>query len=142
VDRISKELRRRQLNSELSTKPEVTKEVLHPCVKCGACCATFRVAFYWREAESQQHDNAVPQGYWNELTPTQRCMTGTDSKHHPKCKALNGKIGEKAICTIYENRPTPCRQFQASYENGVQNERCDSARAKHGLKALTKQDWR
>jgi uncharacterized protein len=116
-------------------------EELHPCVKCGACCASFRVAFYWREAESKDHKSAVPEGYWHELSPLQRGMNGTDNKHHPKCCALKGRIGEKAYCTIYNNRPTPCRTFEASYENGVANERCDLARQKHGLKPLCKMDW-
>lgn len=68
-------------------------------------------------------------------------MRGTNDKHHPKCQALNGRIGKDAKCSIYEKRPTPCREFRASYEEGHQNRRCDEARAKHGLRPLTPQDW-
>ena len=25
----------------------------NPCLDCGACCASFRVSFYWSEAEAR-----------------------------------------------------------------------------------------
>lgn len=108
----------------------------HPCLSCGACCAFFRVAFYWIEAEAGS-EYSVPINLTEDLDARQRCMKGTNSKHSPKCIALKGKIGQKASCSIYENRPTPCRRFTASYENGVREPRCDEARAKHGLSPLT-----
>jgi uncharacterized protein len=114
---------------------------IHPCQNCGACCAFFRVSFYWREAEKMDSDHPVPAEYWLDATPQARVLKGTDGKHNPKCIALKGRIGEFVACEIYENRPTPCRNFQASYEDGEHNERCDQARAKHGLKPLTKQDF-
>lgn len=115
--------------------------LVHPCQNCGACCASFRVSFYWREAERNDAINPVPQGFWDESTPQERAMKGTSNKHHPKCIALKGRIGEFVNCEIYANRPTPCRKFQASYENGEHQPRCDDAREKHGLKPLQKQDW-
>lgn len=24
----------------------------HPCLRCGACCASFRVAFHWSETDA------------------------------------------------------------------------------------------
>lgn len=108
----------------------------HPCLSCGACCAFFRVAFYWIEAEPGSEYN-VPLHMVEDLDLRQRCMKGTEHKHSPKCIALKGKIGERALCSIYENRPSPCRKFTASYENGVNEPRCDEARAKHGLAPLT-----
>lgn len=114
----------------------------HPCLTCGACCASFRVAFYWREAESKDCKNAVPADSFEDLDGMSRCMKGTNDKHHPKCVALTGTIGKDAHCTIYENRPSPCRKFEASYEDGTQNIRCDEARAKHGLRPLKLIDWK
>ena len=114
---------------------------LHPCQKCGACCASFRVSFYWREAESKEQNNAVPQGHWVDTTSQLRSMKGTDVKHSPKCVALKGRIGHFVNCEIYENRPSPCRRFKASYEDGQNVPRCDEAREKHGLRPLCKQDW-
>ncbi|MBK9322046.1 MAG: YkgJ family cysteine cluster protein [Bdellovibrionaceae bacterium] len=112
----------------------------HPCLGCGACCAHFRVAFYWRESE--------PDGVWKvppehvtELDSVHRCMKGTEVKHNPKCVGLTGRIGKNAHCTIYENRPTPCRTFIASYEDGKHNPRCDEARRSHGLLPLSRKDY-
>lgn len=116
-------------------------EKLHPCLQCGACCAYFRVEFYWREANKEDTENAVPIELVEELTPQSRCMKGTNSKHGNRCVALKGKIGTHAYCGIYENRSSVCRRFEASYENGSHNVRCDEARAKHGLKALNREEW-
>lgn len=119
----------------------VQSENLHPCQKCGACCASFRVSFYWIEAEPYI-ENSVPQTFIEDLDLSTRCMSGTNKKHQPKCSALHGRVGLLANCSIYQNRPSPCRNFKASYEDGFQQIRCDQARAKHGLKALTKTDWK
>ena len=119
-------------------------EWIHPCQKCGACCASYRVSFYWREAESTDREHPVPAGYWEENYPGNgryRIMKGTNQNHKIKCIALQGRVGEYVSCSIYMNRPTPCDQFKASYEDGLHKPRCDEARAKHGLKPLTKSDW-
>jgi Fe-S-cluster containining protein len=62
-------------------------------------------------------------------------MAGTE-KSWPRCVALDGQVGECVRCTIYEKRPSPCRDFAPSWQNGVRNERCDAARAAHGLPPL------
>jgi Fe-S-cluster containining protein len=113
----------------------------NPCVNCGACCAHFRVQFYWREANAADHSPNVPSGFFEELTSVLRCMSGTNDKHRPQCRGLQGKIGRDAKCGIYLSRPTPCRDFRASYADGRRHERCDQARARHGLKALSPADW-
>lgn len=114
---------------------------IHPCQSCGACCAFFRVLFYWREAERGDSDRPVPAAYWGEAGDRTRVLKGTEDKHSPKCIALRGRIGDFVTCEIYDSRPSPCRNFQASYEAGEHNQRCDDARAGHGLKPLTKQDF-
>jgi len=98
------------------------------------------VAFYWREAE--------PDGIWKvpvqhtvDLDSVYRCMKGTEVKHQNKCVALKGRIGKDAHCSMYQNRPTPCRNFAASYEDGTHNPRCDEARKHHGLKPLGREDY-
>ena len=112
----------------------------HPCLRCGACCAFFRVEFYWREANQEDTPKAVPIDLVEDLTSQTRCMKGTSKKHNPTCVALKGNIGEFAYCSIYENRSSVCRKFAASYENGEPNFRCDEARKKHGLKILRRED--
>jgi hypothetical protein len=64
-------------------------------------------------------------------------MRGTD-RNPPRCIALAGRIGESVGCTIYEQRASPCRDFQASWVDGRHNERCDRARAAHGLPPLSR----
>jgi Fe-S-cluster containining protein len=112
----------------------------NPCQNCGACCSYFQVAFYWREAEPADSPHPVPLSLTEELSETKRVMKGTSDRHSPRCCALKGEVGSKVACTIYGNRPTPCRNFQASYENGVHNPRCDQARLAHGLKPLRAPD--
>ncbi len=69
----------------------------NPCVSCGACCAHFRVQFYWREANPADTDNAVPGHLFEELTPQHRCMKGTAKKHHPKCEGLKGGLAKMRV---------------------------------------------
>lgn len=102
------------------------------CLTCGACCASYRVSFYWGEA------TGAPEGYVpSELTesfhPHLLCMQGTNQKN-PRCVALEGEVGQQVSCSIYANRPSPCREFDMSV-NGS-NPYCDKARAKYGLSQL------
>lgn len=106
----------------------------NPCTTCGACCAYFRVSFYWAEAESS--GGIVPQYLTEQITPFMSCMQGTNQKQNTRCAALDGNIGECVSCSIYTQRPTPCREFEQSWHNGIYNEACDRARAAHGLPPL------
>ncbi|MBN1287107.1 MAG: YkgJ family cysteine cluster protein, partial [Anaerolineae bacterium] len=51
----------------------------NPCLHCGACCAHYRVSFYWGEAGPLQ-SNAVPPELTEEVTDFRRCMKGTNQK--------------------------------------------------------------
>lgn len=108
-----------------------------PCLTCGACCASFRVSF-----DSSQLDceigGYVPEGLAQRESEHLCRMRGTDY-NPPRCAALQGKIGEKVFCAIYEFRPDPCREFAQHGSFGVLNAACNSARARHGLPALTSQ---
>lgn len=64
-------------------------------------------------------------------------MSGTNQKQS-RCVALEGTPGESARCSIYEGRPSPCREFAMSGEDGQVNEACDRARARYGLAPLYK----
>ena len=48
----------------------------NPCMTCGACCAYFRVSFYW--AEASDGGGTVPVDLTEPLTPFLRCMRGTN----------------------------------------------------------------
>lgn len=84
---------------------------INPCMTCGACCAYFRVSFYWAEADDA--GGLVPSALTEPLTPFLRCMSGTNQRQS-RCAALSGDIGDAVHCTIYENRPSPCREFAMS----------------------------
>lgn len=116
-------------------------QTMHPCLSCGACCAFFRVSFWAHEMHGTNHPWRVPTELVENPQGVLVSLKGTTRKNRPACYALTGKIGEKASCKIYENRPSPCRDFTASYENGYKNPRCDEARAAHGLRPLNKSDY-
>ena len=99
----------------------------NPCLSCGACCATFRVSFYWSEGSS------LPEGMSQQLTPLLSCMSGTHSRT-PRCVALQGRIGGPIQCGIYAQRPSPCRELQTG------DDKCQRARARHGLAPLPARD--
>lgn len=51
---------------------------INPCMTCGACCAYFRVSFYWAEADDA--GGTVPSALTEPLTPFLRCMSGTNQR--------------------------------------------------------------
>ena len=99
----------------------------HPCLACGACCASFRVDFSVHE--SQEQGGRVPAGLVEEVTDFTCRMRGTDWAR-PRCAALVGQVGVQASCGIYEWRPSPCREFAAG------SDACNRVRQRHGLPVL------
>ena len=105
----------------------------NPCVRCGACCASFRVDFAREELMSE--GGAVPDGLAVVVTGHTCRMRGTDHAS-PRCGALTGRVGVDARCGIYEWRPSPCREFGMLAPLGRGDEACNRARARHGLPPL------
>lgn len=102
-------------------------ETPHPCLTCGACCASFRVDFSIHELDEM--GGRVPAGLAVEVNGSTCRMRGTD--HVPaRCAALTGRVGARPACGIYEWRPAPCREFEAG------SQACDTARARHGMAPL------
>ncbi len=112
----------------------------NPCLACGACCAYFRASFYWAEGDDAT-PGGVPVALTEKLTPVMRVMRGTNQPQ-PRCIALEGDIGRAVRCTIHPQRASVCRDFPAAWESGEPHDRCDAARARHGLPPLTPDDWR
>ncbi|PTD95251.1 YkgJ family cysteine cluster protein [Pseudothauera lacus] len=106
----------------------------NPCISCGICCTHFRISFYWAEADDAP-GGFVPAHLTEKLTPHLRCMQGSNSLPR-RCVGLSGTVGEAVACTIYANRPTPCREFPVYLEDGSANPRCDELRATIGLPPL------
>lgn len=94
-----------------------------PCQQCGACCAAFRVSFYWAEAPD------LAESLVEQLSPARACMRGTNQAT-PHCNALQGRVGRKVSCSVYAQRPSPCREVEPG------DDKCRRARAVHGLLPL------
>ena len=102
-----------------------------PCQSCGACCAAFRVDFHPAELTGGAFawGEGVPPALTVPVTAQLVRMAGTDASP-PRCVALQGEIGVAVACTIYDERPSPCREFD------VEHPACDRARRLHGLPPL------
>ncbi len=97
------------------------------CQRCGACCASFRVSFYWAEADDAP-GGTVPVALTRQVHAQLRCMAGTESSP-ARCVALAGEVGDRVSCRIYAQRSSSCRELQPG------SEKCLQARAAHGLAA-------
>lgn len=118
----------------------------NPCIQCGACCAFFRVSFFWEEANPEDPES-VPYELTESLDGLMQCMKGTNQPH-PQCVALSGEIGEKVGCIIYDRRSSVCREFglhetvQGIKVNGIDLVRCNQARKAWNLPPLTRSELR
>jgi hypothetical protein len=98
------------------------------CQQCGACCASYRVSFYWAETD-EAPGGRVPASLTEKLDPYQACMRGTIGEPI-RCIALSGMVGESVKCNIYEWRPSPCHDLLAGSDG------CNRARIRWGLEPL------
>ncbi len=101
---------------------------LHPCQTCGACCATFRVSFYWAEANDAP-GGSVPVALTAAVSPHLRCMQGTQTQP-VRCVALEGEVGQWVSCGIYSQRSSTCKEV------ALGDAQCVKARLAHGLPAV------
>jgi hypothetical protein len=92
------------------------------------------VAFHWMET-SEAKAGGVPVELTEAVDLHRVAMKGTLSKP-VRCVALEGEIGCQVSCTIHPRRSSACREFPASWEDGVHHLDCDRARASFGLPPL------
>ena len=104
------------------------------CLSCGACCAAFRVDFHCSDLATAEQPG-VPLALTVPVTASLLRMRGTDEAP-PRCIALDGVVGQAVRCTIYEQRPGPCRDFAPYAPLGVGDDACDRARRRFGLAPL------
>lgn len=103
----------------MSEHPEDKKNI---CISCGACCAAYRVTFYWSEAM----ELGLGETYSEKFNSWRLCMSGT--RREPiRCRALQGVVGREVLCVVYPRRPSPCREIQPG------DEKCNKARIRYGL---------
>ncbi|MCE1175679.1 MAG: YkgJ family cysteine cluster protein [Burkholderiales bacterium] len=103
----------------------------NPCIRCGACCAYFRVSFYWGET-SVHPDGSVPIDLTEPVNPYYVAMRGTNQAKK-RCVALAGEVGQEVSCTIYAARSSSCHECQAG------DERCNRARRAWGMAEIDAQ---
>jgi len=94
----------------------------NPCLTCGACCAHFRIVLH-REEVDVSPGGYVPLKLTNRLNEHSFCMKGTDI-YPPRCIALEGEVGQKVRCGIYDARPQVCREFNEYELDGTPNPSC------------------
>ncbi len=99
----------------------------NPCAGCGACCRHFRVSFYHGELDTQP-GGCVPAELTTWITPFRACMKGTEAGAG-RCVALQ----DDGRCSIYEHRPSVCREFPVFMEDGSMNPECLRLRAMYGV---------
>jgi len=100
----------------------------NPCQTCGACCANFRVSFYWGEADDAP-GGIVPAQLTEKISPQLRCMKGTASKP-VRCVALEGEVGKRVSCSILSAASVPLPRIRrAGSGRFTQSALCGVARA-------------
>jgi hypothetical protein len=103
----------------------------YDCRACGACCVNL------------PSNVAEGFGFWVEIAAGDRILRrralarlvvrDPDGVPHlrlapdGRCAALRGAPGREVRCTIYADRPTPCRRVQPG------DRLCEQYRAEHGL---------
>lgn len=98
----------------------------NPCLSCGAF------------SECVSSGGVVPDALSVQVGPFHVAMLGTERKP-VRCVGLLGKIGCSVRCTLYEQRSTICREFEAAWVDGQPNAHCDAARVAQGLPPLQSQ---
>lgn len=91
------------------------------CQACGACCTT-RAKHPELYVSLTQYDlhqirrskNGPALVVADPLFPEAhlKMVPINAERHHYACAALQGTVGTKVECSIYENRPTVCRTFK------------------------------
>ena len=106
------------------------------CISCGACCVTYPVTFSRQELDSEP-GGWVPAALAEKDKIFTRCAHMRGTRDTPRrCVALEGIIGVGVNCSIYELRPSACRDFAQDADAGRGDARCGDARRLHGLPPL------
>lgn len=104
------------MNSQARAASSLTA---NDCQTCGACCDYSRE---WPRFSLEDPTTLarIPAAYVDDENGRMRCDGN-------RCRALDGDIGVKTTCTIYEWRPYVCRDCLPG------DEACMIARHHHGL---------
>lgn len=92
---------------------------VYDCQSCGACCAYSRD---WPRfsLETDEEIARIPAKFVNDAVG---CMLSIDNR----CTALEGELGDRVACRVYEVRPIVCRDCMPG------DEECLIARRHFGM---------
>jgi uncharacterized protein len=102
----------------LSTEKASTNQTSFNCLTCGACCA---FSDTWPQLQLDESDaSPIPEEMidWENLR--MKCKGD-------RCVALEGVVGQRSSCKIYQRRPVVCREFAPGTKG------CLAARSWFGL---------
>lgn len=94
------------------------------CLTCGACCNALLCVGV------RPSDNVDPEHYWDITDESGELVVDRYLRRNGEtlaCIALEGTIGERVACTIYETRPAMCHHFDAG------SDRCHAIRRAYGI---------
>ena len=96
------------------------------CLTCGACCQSLLCVGV------RPTDTVDPELYWDITVQTDGGELVVDrylkrNSETLACAALEGTLGERVRCTIYETRPKMCHHFEAG------SDRCHAIRRAFGI---------
>ena len=83
--------------------------MLLDCLSCGACCA---YSESWPAFIGDGDGDGIPDELIDFGHARMRC-------YGDRCAALVGEIGSRAHCSVYENRPLVCSEFQSGSEDCI-----------------------
>lgn len=108
-------------------------EPIPECNTCGACCAAFVCVDVEPDnpISSNDHWIVTKQLESGEFT-SERFVKRRETDL--SCTALDGIVGERVSCRIYENRPLVCRKFEAG------SDRCHAVRRAYGIETFLSLD--
>lgn len=78
------------------------------CLSCGACCTIWDVRLSKEDIDIVPNELTVP---IFPLIPMRKDMIKMKNENS-RCCALDGVIGERVSCSIYDKRPSACRKFE------------------------------
>jgi Fe-S-cluster containining protein len=105
---------------------------LYDCVTCGACCYNpddnTAVGYIdYVEIEARDRILKKPDLVRRLVVLDADFLPHMRLDHHQRCVALEGRLGVKVGCGIYEDRPASCRSFKAG------SDRCKQYRRERGV---------
>jgi hypothetical protein len=97
------------------------------CKTCGACCVNLFIEVSEIDNTPEHLTDVIPANPNYVCEGTSIVMKFKPGKER-RCVALRGVVGKSAFCSIYDDRPKTCREFDAGGRG------CLEVRKEQGIK--------